>query len=231
LVVGLPEEEPMLLWIAALSVAHADQCSWVTKANADAALEHLAEGSEWLSYCEPCGDAAPDHRTVGAATAAPVDDRFWQVSVDGKPIDLAYTFVRASADDPFFSNLARLVDCEASMVSRKVTWPPTTQQSDRLASWIGTYSGPKTRLKITQFFDDPNGLAIQLDHPTEHDSGAAELEIVSYVDIDGDPLSFATALGTCRVVLARARGGVTLTPQASCAGLLDAIAGTYSRIE
>jgi hypothetical protein len=221
----------MLLWIAAMSVAHADQCSWVSRANAEAAVEHLKPGADWLAFCEPCGDTTPDKHTVGEATAAPVNDRFWQVSIDGQPVDLAYTYVKESAGAAFYTNLAKLVDCQASMVSRRVTWPPTSQQADRLKGWIGTYSGQKTRLKVTQFFDDPNGLEIQLDHPTEHDSGAATMELVSYVDIDGDPLSFATPMGDCRVVLGKAEGGVKLTPTRACGGLMDAIAGVYTRID
>lgn len=213
-----------------VSVALADQCSWISAQNAAAALEHLGPGREWLAFCEPCGDAEPVLGKVGRATVATVDGgRFRQVSIDGNPVDLAYTYVHAG-NDAGFTNLAALVGCPATGVTRRVSWPPDSAHADRLASWLGTYDRPLTRLKISQYFDDPNGLAIQIDHPTEHPSMAATVVLASYVDVDADPLAFATPFGACRVTLVRATGGVELRPDASCAGLLDAIAGTYRKI-
>ncbi|MEQ1564694.1 MAG: hypothetical protein ABMA64_03565 [Myxococcota bacterium] len=219
----------LLAWIGA--EAQADQCAWITKAQADAAVRRLTPGSEWLPWCEPCGDAIPARaKKVGRATASPVDSGgFWEVSIDGAPVDLAYTYVHDGADKGF-TNLALLSDCPATGVTRRTPWPPTTEHADRLASWLGTYQQPLVRLKITQYYDDPNGLAIQIDTPTEHPSQAATLTLMSYADIDADPVTFATPLGGCKVRLDRAPTGVVLHPGPACAGLLDGIAGPYRKV-
>ena len=217
----------LTLWLAV--PASADQCAWVSKANADAALEHLAPGAEWLSFCEPCGDTKPALKRVGRATAAPAGGRFFEVSIDGQPVDLAYTFVHTTGDTGF-TNLAKLVDCPATGVSRRIAWPPTTERADRLRSWFGTYRSALTQVTIAQYFDDPNGLSVRIDHPTEHPSGAATVELSSYVDIDGDPIAFSTPFGGCRVRLLKAEGGIELRPETACDGLLDGIAGVHRRV-
>jgi hypothetical protein len=149
--------------------------------------------------------------------------------VNGSPVDLAYTYVH-DGEDPGFTNLAFLVGCPASSVTRRLPWPPDGVHAGRLDAWLGTYTGKLTRLEITQYFDDPNGLAIQLDTPTEHPSMAATLTLSSYADIDSDPVSFATTLGACRVQIAQTDSGIVLTPSRACGGLLDSIAGPYRRL-
>lgn len=210
--------------------AWADQCAWISKANAEAAVERLTPGSEWLAYCEPCGDKKPVLGHVGRATAGPADDHhFFQVDVDGAEVDLAYTYVHAPGDKAF-TNLATLVGCPASSVTRRIPWPMPGVPVDRLAPWIGVYERPLVHLTITQYFDDPNGLAIQIDTPTEHPSMAATVQLQSYVNVDNPQTSFATALGSCRVRILKAQGGVELRPDAACGGLLAGIAGVYARV-
>lgn len=219
----------MLVW--AMATARADQCAWISEANARAALEHLRPGAEWLSFCEPCGDKEPVLGVVHAATSAQVDGGgAREVSVDGSPIDLAYTYVHTPNDPGGFTNLAKLVGCPASGVTRRVTFPLAGDPADRLTPWFGTYDHALTRLKISRYFDHPNGLAVQLDFPTEHPSMAATLVLESYADVDQDPVRFATPFPGCSVKLARSADGVILTPSEGCGALLSPMSGSYRRI-
>lgn len=215
--------------------ARADQCAWIPEATAKKALTFLQPGQEWLALCEPCGETVtnpgPKLRRIGKAVIqATGDPKYREIAIDGEAVDLAYTYVHAQGDKTGFTNLALLADCPASGVTRRLPWPPNNAHAEKLAGWFGTYDHPLTRLKITQYYDDPNGLAIQIDYPTEHPSQAATFVLTSYADVDADPPAFATPFGKCRVSLARDATGVVLRPDAACGGLLDAIAGSYRKI-
>ena len=58
--------------------------------------------------------------------------RFREVSVDGQPIDLAYTYVHAPGDDGW-TNLAKLVGCPASGVPGGCRRPPSPRPTDAAA--------------------------------------------------------------------------------------------------
>ncbi|MEQ1502572.1 MAG: hypothetical protein ABMB14_10090 [Myxococcota bacterium] len=106
--------------------ASADQCAWIPKATAEAAVKYLDRGATWASYCEPCDDPAPAVHTAGApaqirATSAP---DLWEVVVDGQPIDLAYVYVVRKPTDTKLGNLAFLVDCPTTGVGKTIPRPP-----------------------------------------------------------------------------------------------------------
>lgn len=211
-------------------VARADQCAWIEEKHAKAALAHLKEGSEWAELCEPCGETRAEVHRVGRATAEPVDGgRYWEVQIDGRGVDLAYTYVHDGGDTGF-TNLAKLVGCPATSVTRRIPAPSDGGLTDRLEPWLGTYQHGSTRMHVGRFFDDPNGLRIQLDHPTEHDAHAATFVIEAYADVSADPIVFVGPFLGCTVRVLRApQQGLQLAPDPACGVFGQTIAGTYRR--
>ena len=217
----------MILLLA--TSAFADQCAWNKESHAAAGLEHLPPGAEYVSFCEPCDDAAPVVARVGRSAVTNVSGDYWEVSVDGKGIDLAYTFVKASPSDAWYTNLAKLVGCPASGVSRKVTVEGAPSgQASRLKDWFGTYDGHNARVRISQYYDDPRGLLVEFEFPMEHPSMSSTVQLSSYVDIDGDPLTFKTPFKGCTVRLEKATAGVRLTPL-GCGEVGAVLGGDYAR--
>lgn len=98
--------------------ARADQCLLVDEAQATAALEFLAPGAEWVSYCAICGDTAPLLATVTTSATAQDPDlaEYWNVLIDGEAQDLAYVFVDAPDEPGGYTNLALLVGCPTTDV-------------------------------------------------------------------------------------------------------------------
>jgi hypothetical protein len=217
----------MLLLIV---TAWADQCAWNEKAHADAALAHLTRGSSWVSFCEPCGDAKPVVGEVGQATAANVHENYWEVSVDGAPIDLAYTFVRASPDDVWYTNLSKLVGCPSSSVSPKIFVDgPAVEQDSRLERWTGTFRGEATELRLSRFGKDPHRLQVHLTYPVERASTAPSLELSSTADVNADPVRFETPFAGCTIAMERVgTGGLLLTPT-GCPTFRAPLTGLFQR--
>jgi hypothetical protein len=105
--------------------AHADQCQWLTKAQADKAQQILTSSSKFIEYCEPCGDHAPGVplQIENANVMVPAAS-YWELSLNGKPSDLAYVFVKTS--DTEYKNLAKLAGCPVTGVSASLTVEPET---------------------------------------------------------------------------------------------------------
>jgi hypothetical protein len=96
--------------------ARADQCAWNEAAHAAKAEEILAKHPKVIAYCEPCGDKAPGEPAVARdVTVTTPQGNYREVSINGQPVDLAYTFVQVSGTT--YKNLAKLVGCPASGVS------------------------------------------------------------------------------------------------------------------
>ncbi len=112
----------MKTWLIPISLAllggtaRADQCQWVTDAQAQKAQAILTRAPKYIEFCEPCGDAAPGipQRAQSVNIATPEAD-YRELSVNGNPIDLAYVFVKTS--DTQYQNLALLAGCPATGVS------------------------------------------------------------------------------------------------------------------
>ncbi len=110
------------------SLAHADQCAWVTKDQAIAAARTLGAsfGTRYLEYCEPCGDTAPTASMVKSVSFAWASGSYdgrthFEVKVNGVGIDLAYAYTLIDSDgdgdDDTWGNVAARVGCDASGVS------------------------------------------------------------------------------------------------------------------
>ncbi|HPQ96652.1 MAG: hypothetical protein KDI44_12635 [Thiothrix sp.] len=108
-----------LIALSGFNSALADQCAYISQQEAAAALDHIKPGTEFLPYCEPCDDPAPDSKavqSVQALKAAPTGyENTWEISINGKGIDLAYTFVKRV--DGSFLNLSKLAGCPSDDVS------------------------------------------------------------------------------------------------------------------
>ena len=104
-----------LMALVLLSVAapvFADQCAYVTKQQAKKAVIALLNAKEIHELCEPCGETTAKKVTLKSISMAPTGyEGTYEVSVNGKGIDAAYTFVNRS-------NLAFAVGCPATDVSR-----------------------------------------------------------------------------------------------------------------
>lgn len=110
---GLASIAASLVWAGGLiTPVWADQCAWVGKSQAIAALNYLSIGQTVYSFCELCGEKVPKPVLINklAVTSAP-DGKLWQVSVNNENIDLAYTYVRY--EPKYQVNLAILTKCPA----------------------------------------------------------------------------------------------------------------------
>jgi hypothetical protein len=129
----------MKAWLIPISlclyadVAHADQCAWIDEAAAHKAQAVLAKAPKFIEYCEPCGDKAPGvPQAVKNITVAAAGGEFKEVSIAGKPIDLAYVFVKT--DDLHYRNLAELAGCPATGVSPSLTIEAETRNGVMISS-------------------------------------------------------------------------------------------------
>ena len=106
--------------------ARADQCAWVDKAVADAAAKYLTPKTDWAQLCEPCGEKQPVYRKVQSAAVvrATSSGGYYEVVIDGEAVDLAYVFTVRSAEDKKLGNLAALVGCPTTGVSKTIPRPP-----------------------------------------------------------------------------------------------------------
>src|SRR5262245_53493774 len=116
----------MKAWLIPFSLAllahpaHADQCQWVEPDQAAKAVAILKRSPKLIDYCEPCDDQAPGvPRVATHVSVADQDNGYQEVSIDGKPIDLAYIYVKTS--DARYENLASLAGCPATGVSPSLT--------------------------------------------------------------------------------------------------------------
>lgn len=95
----------------------ADQCQLIPAEQAAKALDFLKPGGTIVEFCEPCGDKdfySKPEQTITAIQAS-LDQDLWSVKVNGKELDLAYTFVRNGEGS--FLNVSKLADCPSDDVS------------------------------------------------------------------------------------------------------------------
>jgi hypothetical protein len=103
-----------LLWCLS---AKADQCAYITKEQASKALSSLNLSQTIYFLCEPCGEIRPTSSLIESLSIETVGyQEYWQVTINGKGIDLAYTFVDAGIDNKLI-NLAAIANCTATDVS------------------------------------------------------------------------------------------------------------------
>ena len=85
--------------LSIVPAAYADQCSYISKPQAIAAFSHLNLGQRIYSFCELCGDRVPQPVVVKSLSIANTPSGgYWQVLVNGRNIDLAYTYIDYQID-------------------------------------------------------------------------------------------------------------------------------------
>ena len=107
-----------LLWVC--PSAWADQCAYISKKLAIAAVSQLSLEDDIYLYCEPCEDKSPKPVKITSLAAKTTGYKnYWQVEVNQKGIDLAYTFIEIDAnnDNNQWLNLAIAVGCPVEGVS------------------------------------------------------------------------------------------------------------------
>ncbi|MCU0701370.1 MAG: hypothetical protein MUC96_33085 [Myxococcaceae bacterium] len=112
----------LLVLMLVAPTALADQCAWIPRGQAEKAISKL-KGKNVIEWCEPCGEPKPAKtaaKKASVVTARPVDDgKLGEVLVNEKPVDLAYLFVEWGNT---YRNVASLVGCPATGVSKRLTW-------------------------------------------------------------------------------------------------------------
>ena len=102
-------------------IAYADQCQLIKSEYANNALQHIKLGSIIVKYCEPCGDkdfhdkAKHLVNSISAEKTQVSNKPLWEVKVNGKGIDLAYTYIETG--DGTYVNLSKLSYCPSNDVS------------------------------------------------------------------------------------------------------------------
>ncbi len=104
----------VLVLVPALSSA--DQAAWISKKDAEAAAAKITPGDEVREYCKPCGDKG--YRVIKVTkveVAHTGEGSYYEVRLNGKGIDLAYTYIRSGGE---WENLAMIVGVAVSDVPR-----------------------------------------------------------------------------------------------------------------
>jgi len=112
--------------MAVSQISFADQCAWLDgddqKFVTKSAVALINKSADFVEYCEPCKNGGPGKVTsVNSAQfeAAKMNgqtvEKFNEIILNGKGVDLAYLYVRTGSR--VFTNLALLVGCPASGVS------------------------------------------------------------------------------------------------------------------
>jgi hypothetical protein len=96
------------------SLARADQCQLVDATVAGAARKLLPRGAVVIEYCEPCKGGSPGAPTAIATVDTAISHGKAAVRLDGKEIDLAYTYVKTGPAT--YTNVGLMVGCGADGV-------------------------------------------------------------------------------------------------------------------
>ncbi|MDM8552084.1 DUF1311 domain-containing protein [Desulfobacterales bacterium HSG2] len=100
-----------LLFFLLSADVFADQAEWIDKSDAYKAAQMINPGMVLRKYCMPCGDSAWTELAVRQVKVRNVNAQNYEVSVNGKGIDLAYTYIEKEGK---WTNLAMLVGLEVS---------------------------------------------------------------------------------------------------------------------
>ena len=107
----------VLSLVTGARVVHADQCELVTEAQAEAAKSVIQANPTIAFYCEPCGEKTAQAVTVQSIGVRPHRSGF-VLAINGKPIDLAYTYFAVSQIK--LRNLAMAAGCPVTGVSELI---------------------------------------------------------------------------------------------------------------
>ena len=102
--------------LAMAGTAYADQCEWNDAKIAAKAKKLVEAHPKVIAFCEPCGEKAPGiPEAVTSVEIGTPNPGYKDVRINGKPVDLAYTFIQTSPGT--YRNLAMMAGCAASDVS------------------------------------------------------------------------------------------------------------------
>lgn len=97
--------------------AYADQAAYITQAQAQKAAAFLNDKKQIRHYCAPCDDKGDRVEEIETVEAAPAGyQRFWEVTVNGEGIDLAYVYFQN--EDGKWKNLAKEMDIKVKDVPK-----------------------------------------------------------------------------------------------------------------
>ena len=74
--------------------AFADQAIWISKETAQQTVEILEKEKIYYDYCAPCDDKFAKKVAIKNVKMIPKSAQDWAVTVNGKDIDLAYTYIQ-----------------------------------------------------------------------------------------------------------------------------------------
>jgi hypothetical protein len=140
--------------------ARADQCAVLDEEVATRAVDLLRRHPDIVAFCEPCGEAAPGVPARLARVAAQRAGAGFEVVVDDRPIDLAYTYVQTSSHR--YDNLAALVACPTTDVS------PSLAIDDATATGVLIHADPRPRPAPVIAELAPPVAIVSSSHVTEH---------------------------------------------------------------
>ena len=117
--------------------ALADQCSYISKQQAIAAISRLSLNNTIYHLCESCGEKFAKKALIHSLGANTVDyEDYWQIQVNGKGIDLAYVFVDSKLDGQLI-NLAIVADCKVEGVSATIRLLKSNSENNKVKwRWI-----------------------------------------------------------------------------------------------
>jgi hypothetical protein len=114
----------MMIALVALTSASAfaDQCAYISGTMAKRADLLLQNNAEVATLCEPCGETKDMAKVavVRKANKASADyQKYQKVVVNGKEVDLAYTFLKVAPNK--YVNVAKAIGCPAEGVSETLS--------------------------------------------------------------------------------------------------------------
>ena len=145
----------LALVLAAPAVARADQCQWLEDDVADRAQQLLEEHPHYATYCAPCGDKAPGE----PAMVGKIERADHSILIDGRAIDLAYTYVEVS--DTAYASLAALAGCPTTGV------PPSLRVDAATASGVMIRASDEPADPPSTKLEEAQTVALASPEPTE----------------------------------------------------------------
>lgn len=109
------------LFFSVSAAALADQCQALSATMANRAALLIQPGTEIAHLCQPCGEVIRNAQVSVARSvrAAPSFSTYSEVSINGKAMDMAYTYVKVAPNK--FVNVAKVIGCPARDVSPMIS--------------------------------------------------------------------------------------------------------------
>ncbi len=123
--IRLPSIVTVILSLLSPEIARADQCVWVSKQQALAAMARLEPGQTIYSLCEPCGEKKPQSiviKTIALNNIPESRPPAWKIKINDREIDFAYTYLmrrdkNQQSKANFLVNLSMIANCPANDIS------------------------------------------------------------------------------------------------------------------